>query len=731
MLLIVYGGIAEMGLKSREHLIKSGFRFVEKYNYSSAPLLTTQHGKRNYVSEQVFLENTDSLFRYEVGGIKIGFNRSQISDAVCDKTDCLLTLSTDDVSFLAGMREIKRVYADNVRLVYVYIDDTTLNEIVGNMNGISENEACIRLGMGNEIKSIYLKYRSLFDYVVMYGGERSVFDIQSLYKQYDDIIEQIFHKKKRTVSYSDVFISCERKYKSLGDSIRKHLNEKGISVFDETSIEIGDNWLESISCAIQNAKILIPVVTDSSFKSEYVKRETELILDVAEKNGTLILPVINGDVRFPDHMSQMELLNCILVEGGNEDACAEALTNKIYKLFSAESSLKTYSKQVENCMFLYMYERAKYWQEMHLDLCKDVYEESNGAFVDNNTCLLSQLKLIDILIRMQLYTEALDKCIDGLNGMPEDDLLYDYIKRFAFCCVCVGYDETDVVRLAKERLCELSAPYQTPIGNSSDRYIRSYVEMIVEAFENAVKEQSEQKKQKSSIHGVYDKNQEKIADYGKAAIALFEELMNGKNGALSNADLVVGYERILNYCKYVGLNGEIADKCIERIASLTSCTLEDHPQESTQSQALKIYLGQTLPNSGEYDVFISYKSEDEALAKKVYDHLTQSGKVVFFAKETLPSIGNDDYRTPIFEAIDRSKHMVLVSSNADHLKTKWVKKEWDAFDNEITEGRKSGNIILVLSDDAAINKGALPLELRSREIVKMSEFRSRLMSFLR
>ena len=731
MLLIVYGGIAEMGLKSREHLIKSGFHFVEKYNYSSAPQLTTQCGKRNYVSEQVFLENTDSLFRYEVGGIKIGFNRSQISDAVCDKTDCLLTLSTDDVSFLSSMREIKRVYADKVRLVYVYIDDTTLNEIVGGLNGISKNEACIRLEIGNEIKSIYLKYRSLFDYVVMYGGERSVFDIQSLYRQYDDIIEQIFQRKKSTVSYADVFISYERKYKGIGDSIRASLIKKGISVFDENSIEYGDNWLESISCAIQNAKILIPVVTESSFKSEYVKRETELILDVAEKNGTLIVPVINGDVRFPEHMSKMELLNCIIVENGNEDACIEALANKIYKMFSAEASLKMYSKQVDNCMFLCMYERAKYWQKMHFDLCKDVYEESNGAFVDNNTCLLSQLKLIDILIRMQSYTEALDKCIDGLNCMPDDDILYDYIDRFAFCCADMGYDGSIVKKIASDRLCELSAICHTPFESEREQYISSYLQTLLEAFENAVAEKNKKLQQNDSVQKTSDKNQEMIADHGKAAIALFEELMKDKNGTLSKCDLLTGYERILNYCKYVGLNGEVADKCIERIASLTACDPEEAPEESTQTQALKIYLGQTLPRSGEYDVFISYKSEDEALAKKVYDHLTQSGKVVFFAKETLPSIGNDDYRTPIFEAIDRSKHMVLVSSNADYLKTKWVKKEWDAFDNEITEGRKSGNIILVMSDDAAINKGALPLELRSREIVKMSEFRSRLLSFLR
>ena len=84
MLLILYGAIAEMGLKSRQHLMQSGFQLVEKYNYAVAPKLTTKYGTRNYVPEKEFYENTDSLFRYEVGGIKVGFNQKQISDAVCD-----------------------------------------------------------------------------------------------------------------------------------------------------------------------------------------------------------------------------------------------------------------------------------------------------------------------------------------------------------------------------------------------------------------------------------------------------------------------------------------------------------------------------------------------------------------------------------------------------------------------------------------------------------------------
>ena len=111
--------------------------------------------------------------------------------------------------------------------------------------------------------------------------------------------------------------------------------------------------------------------------------------------------------------------------------------------------------------------------------------------------------------------------------------------------------------------------------------------------------------------------------------------------------------------------------------------------------------------------------------------MTQSGKEVFFAKETLPQLGDSEYRAAIFDAIERSKHMVVVSSQPDYLKTKWVKKECDTFDNEVTDGRKDGTLILVLADDIVANKGNLPIELRAKKIVKMSEFRSRLLSYLR
>lgn len=86
-----------MWLKNRQHLMQSDFLLVEKYNYAEAPKLTAKYGIRNYVSEKELYESTDSLFRYEVDGLKVGSIKSKFL-ILCDKTNCLLTLSTKDVS---------------------------------------------------------------------------------------------------------------------------------------------------------------------------------------------------------------------------------------------------------------------------------------------------------------------------------------------------------------------------------------------------------------------------------------------------------------------------------------------------------------------------------------------------------------------------------------------------------------------------------------------------------
>lgn len=732
MLLVLYGAIAEMGLKSRQYLIQSGFQLVEKYNCAVTPKLTTKYGARNYVSEKEFYENTDSLFRYEVAGIKVGFNQKQISDAVCDKTNSLLTLSTKDISFLS---EIKRVYGDKVCLIYAYIDDATLKDIIANLDGISDDEAKVRFETGRDVKQSYLRFKNIFDHVVIYSGEGSVFDYQNLYRQYDSIIGLNTMATKSKMQFADVFISYTRKDSEIYSQMQIALNQKGITVFDDRQLSAGTEWASAITDAIQNAKIVIPIITDNSLASAWVMEETKFALESAEKNGTLILPVFDSNVDLdnaPNIKHRLELLSCVIIESGEVDKASEKLAERIHKLLSAEANLRAIAKQVENYLCLKMYDQARALQQVHLELCDEVYSLSNGSFLDFEACLLSRIKLISIFLDMQLFDEALEWTIDALNQLDDGDTYDVLVEQFAICCARLGMSVEAVRALALERLSDFVMYDTDYFPETIHNFKEARLNNILDCFSNIVSVQNIRGDETIDNAAIHNGEETKIAQYGELAIALFEDIIQDKSKSMSKHDLILGYERILNYCKHVGLKGDVADKCISRIAELNSFEeAASSGESSVASEALKIYLGQALPKSGEYDVFISYKSEDEVLAKKVYDYLTQSGKEVFFAKATLPQLGESEYRTAIFDAIERSKHMVVVSSQPDYLKTKWVKKEWDTFDNEVTDGRKNGTLILVLSDDIVSNKGNLPIELRAKEIVKMSEFRGRLLSYLR
>jgi hypothetical protein len=715
MLLVLYGALTEMGAKSRAYLINAGFQFVEKYNYApQTPTISVQCGKRNYVSHEVFFENTDSLFRYEVGGIQIGFNHRQIADAVCDKCNCLLTLSTGDIGFLA---EIKRVYQDKVKLIYTYIDDTTLRGIIEDNPKITAEDAKTRLGIGADVKQAYLRYQHLFDYVVLYGGENSRFNMESLYAQYDRIIAEVTGETGQQKQYADVYISCAYKDQRIYEAIRRELNRKGLSVFDDSVLIAGTEWVSAVADAIKNAKIVVPVITDNALASQYVKRETEYALSCAENSGTLICPVFQANVDMSQHASMglmLSHLSCVIMEDGQVEAAAYQLAEKLHKLFTAENNLRALTKQVDNYLCLKMPDRAQLWQQKHVQLCDEIYRESDGVFMTGEVCVMSRVKLISILLDMGRVQQALELCLEGFEFLAEGDAFETLAGQFALCCTGANMTEEAVQALLEQRL-----PACVDRETLLDKFRCQHCAAA------AADRQNQPESPKAG-------EQNRIAQYGELAIALFEELIQSENRELSRQDLILGYERILNYCKHVGVRGEVTDHCIDRIAQLSAQegTASDC-QHSVASEALKIYLGQALPMSGEYDVFLSFKSEDEVLAKKVFDFLTQSGKEVFFSRETLLQLGESEYKEMIFEAMDRSRHMVVVCSTPDYLKTKWVRTEWDTFHNEIIDERKSGNLLLVLTDDIAGDKGRLPLELRKQEIIKMSEFRSRLLSYLR
>jgi hypothetical protein len=99
----------------------------------------------------------------------------------------------------------------------------------------------------------------------------------------------------------------------------------------------------------------------------------------------------------------------------------------------------------------------------------------------------------------------------------------------------------------------------------------------------------------------------------------------------------------------------------------------------------------------------------------VYNFLNKHENNVFFSKQTLPDMGNCDYRREIDRALNNAKHMIVVTSKQEYVEASWVEAEWGLFINEKRSGRKLGNIITMIVGNMRIDD--LPSSLRYYEVI--------------
>jgi hypothetical protein len=130
-----------------------------------------------------------------------------------------------------------------------------------------------------------------------------------------------------------------------------------------------------------------------------------------------------------------------------------------------------------------------------------------------------------------------------------------------------------------------------------------------------------------------------------------------------------------------------------------------------------------------YDVFISHKSQDYKIAKSLYDFLIEKNFRVFLSEESLPALGSADFMKNIDDAMENSKHMILICSKLEFVHSTWVEAEWRIFINEIRSGRKKGNFLTIV--DKGISPQELPISLRYYEVMFLdNETFSRLPNYL-
>lgn len=114
------------------------------------------------------------------------------------------------------------------------------------------------------------------------------------------------------------------------------------------------------------------------------------------------------------------------------------------------------------------------------------------------------------------------------------------------------------------------------------------------------------------------------------------------------------------------------------------------------------------------DIFISRKSEDARLAKKMYDYFTARGLVVFESDHLLYSEGVSDYGKAIDDALNSTKHFIVLASRTEYFNAPWVDSEWRYYMNRLRMGQASGNLLVMIT--AGMPLKTIPPALQHRQV---------------
>ena len=119
-------------------------------------------------------------------------------------------------------------------------------------------------------------------------------------------------------------------------------------------------------------------------------------------------------------------------------------------------------------------------------------------------------------------------------------------------------------------------------------------------------------------------------------------------------------------------------------------------------------------------VFISFRSRDETLAKGLQDHLAGNGIKSFLGAVSLPYIGESGYAKAIDKALESARWLVVMGTSPESFDSSWVGYEWRSFLNEIHSGRKAGGQLFTFV--SGVMPDQLPFALRSQQMIPFSTF---------
>lgn len=119
----------------------------------------------------------------------------------------------------------------------------------------------------------------------------------------------------------------------------------------------------------------------------------------------------------------------------------------------------------------------------------------------------------------------------------------------------------------------------------------------------------------------------------------------------------------------------------------------------------------------EYDVFLSFASTDDEIAKPIWQEMCVNGLRVFWSDATLKDKIGESWFEVIQSSLENSRHFVLLCST-NSMESEWVKREYKAFFNHCYKAG-ARRLIPVLVKNYKLSD--LPLFLRELEACRLTE----------
>ena len=298
MLYIIYGLTSVVGKVSRQYFMGRGIKQIEKITFETENVrVQPSDGILRRAKSEKEVRACDYV--YENHGRLVGFTMTQIEEAISGRQDAFLTFSSYDLSFL---REIKDACGEHVAIIYAFLEDEALKRLTDAID-TDDGQKRERLLMGRAIKERYLAERELFDETVIYCGEDTQFDLESLKGQYAHIIQKYKGLEKEPVplpykgNKPYIFVSYARDDSDRVIPYLRILQKRGCRIWYDKGIKAGDNWMTTLAMKIKGCAQYLLFSSEISTKSVWTRREASRALQYPELS---ILSVRMDNARFDE-----------------------------------------------------------------------------------------------------------------------------------------------------------------------------------------------------------------------------------------------------------------------------------------------------------------------------------------------------------------------------------------------------------------------------------------------